>query len=75
MLLLKRRPGEKIFIMDEDMQEVKMCITLNSIQGRQASIGIDADKKYIILREEVFLRNIQCHRDIEQDFEGFEDEL
>lgn len=75
MLILTRKSGERIFIMDEDMREVKMCITLNSINGGQASLGIDADKKYTILREEVFLRNMQSHRDVDQDCEGFEDEL
>lgn len=83
MLILTRKPGERIFIMDEDMREVKMCITLNSINGGQASLGIDADKKYTILREEVFLRNMQDqqgfeqgdYRNFEQDCEGFKDEL
>lgn len=73
MLILTRRQGERIFIMDEDVNEIKLCITVNSINGGQVSIGIDADKSYTILREEVFLRSMQSHRDIEQDYEGSED--
>jgi len=73
MLMLTRRAGERIFIMNESMQKVEICITVNFLRGGQVSLGIDADNSYTILREEVFLRNAQGNRDIEEDYEGNED--
>ena len=72
MLILTRKVGERIFILDEEEKEVLICITLNSNSGGQARIGIDAGKSYTILREEVFLRNMQGHQRIENNFEADE---
>jgi sRNA-binding carbon storage regulator CsrA len=59
MLMLTRRAGERIFIIGPDMQEVQICISVNWMDSGRVSLGIDADKTYTILREEVFLREYQ----------------
>lgn len=75
MLLLTRRVGERIFIMDENMKKVEICITVTNLIGGQVRLGIDADKSYTILREEVFLRNAQGNRDNEYKYDDKEDEI
>lgn len=47
MLVLTRRIGEKLIIRDD------IIITLLSIRGLQASLGIDAPKDIKIWREEL----------------------
>ena len=50
MLVLSRRPGERLVI-NEDL-----IITLVSVKGARVRIGIEGDfKKYKILREELLL--------------------
>jgi carbon storage regulator CsrA len=65
MLILTRKAGERIFIMDSDMNAVEICITVVKTRGEQISLGIDADKSYTILREEVFLRSAQGDQGVE----------
>ena len=50
MLILTRRPGEKIKIGDN------VAVTVMAIKGGQVSIGIDAPKEIEVHREEVFKR-------------------
>ena len=58
MLLLTRRPGERIFIGNN--QEI--CVTIIEIKGNQVRIGIDAHKDVSILREEVLVRDCNQER-------------
>jgi len=51
MLILTRRIGETIIINDNEIR-----FTVLGINGYQVRIGIDADKKVIIHREEVYNR-------------------
>jgi carbon storage regulator len=48
MLVLTRKPGQKIFIGDD------IKITLMEIRGNQARIGIDAPESFPICREEIY---------------------
>ena len=50
MLILTRRPGEKIQIGTD------IIITVLTIKGNQVSIGIDAPKNMEVHREEVYNR-------------------
>ena len=50
MLILTRRPGEKLVIGED------VTITVMSIKGNQVRIGIDAPADIQIHREEVYLR-------------------
>jgi carbon storage regulator len=54
MLVLSRRPGEKIYVGDD------VVITLVSIQGRNVRLGIDAPLECSVRRKEV-----QERRDLE----------
>lgn len=57
MLILTRRVGENLKIFDgENLKEMELQITLLDVKGMQARIGIDCKDKYIILREEVYLK-------------------
>ena len=49
MLVLTRKTEEKIVIGDKD----KIIITILKVQGGKVSIGIQADKKWQIVREEL----------------------
>lgn len=49
MLVLTRKPEEKIVIGDKD----KIIITILKVQGGKVSIGIQADKKWQIVRKEL----------------------
>lgn len=51
MLILTRRPGEKILIGGEDIQ-----LMLIAINGQQARIGIKAPKVLEVHREEIYAR-------------------
>jgi len=53
MLMLSRKAGEKIFIGDNNDIMVQIC----RINGNEVIVGIEADKRIPILREEVFLRD------------------
>lgn len=48
MLVLTRKPGQKIFIGDD------IKITLMEIRGNQVRIGIDAPESLPICREEIY---------------------
>lgn len=50
MLVLTRKPEEKIVIGDENDDIV---ITILKVQGGKVSIGIQADKKWQIVRKEL----------------------
>lgn len=51
MLILTRRPGEKILIGGEDIQ-----IMLIAINGQQGRIGVKAPRNLVVHREEVYAR-------------------
>ena len=61
MLLLTRRPGEKIFIGKNN----EIVVTVADVNGASVRIGIDAAKDVPILREEVFYRDF-CEEVLEQ---------
>lgn len=48
MLVLTRKPGEKICI------DQNIIVSVIEIQGNQVRIGIEAPKEVMILREEVY---------------------
>lgn len=48
MLVLTRRPGEKIIINDT------ICIELLKVSNSQASIGISAPENISVFREEIY---------------------
>ena len=50
MLLLTRRPGEKIIINDN------ITVTVLSVKGNQIRIGIDAPRDVKVHREEIYER-------------------
>lgn len=50
MLLLTRRPGEKLIINDN------ITITVLSVKGNQIRIGIDAPREVKVHREEIYER-------------------
>ena len=50
MLILTRKPGESITIGDD------IKIQVIEIKGKQARLGIDAPKSYVIHREEIYVR-------------------
>lgn len=59
MLILERRPGEKILF-----PELGIEICLLGVNGRQSRIGINAPKEVTILREEVYLRELENNKAI-----------
>lgn len=59
MLILTRKPGERIFIGDK----IEICITILCVERNQIRIGIDAEKDIPILREEVYLRKMREKND------------
>ncbi len=48
MLILTRRPGEKIRIGDD------IEITISKVDGRQVRVGIEAPRKVFVHREEIY---------------------
>lgn len=48
MLVLKRKAGEKIIIGDDEI-----IITILSTKGKEIKIGIEADPKWRIMRDEL----------------------
>jgi len=50
MLILTRRVGEKLMVGDD------VTVTMLSIKGNQARIGIDAPKEVAVHREEIYER-------------------
>ena len=50
MLILTRKPGEKIIIGDD------VTVTVVSVKGKQVLLGIDAPLEIEVHREEVYLR-------------------
>lgn len=69
MLVLTRKPEEKIVIGDKD----KIIITILKVQGGKVSIGIQADKKWQIVRKEL-LDDEESDSDKEQYYEDAENE-
>ena len=51
MLVLTRKPEEKIVI--SIGQQEQIVVTILKIQGGKVSLGIEADKKWEILRQEL----------------------
>lgn len=51
MLILTRRPSERIIMTLEDGREIVFVVC--GIQGMQVRIGIEADKSITIVREEI----------------------
>jgi carbon storage regulator len=70
MLVLTRKPEEKIIIGNED----KIVITILKVQGGKVSVGIQADKKWQIVREELLDDNEKEQEDSKQQFSGQSDE-
>lgn len=64
MLVLTRKPEEKIIIGNED----KIVITILKVQGGKVSVGIQADKKWQIVRKELL------DEEEEQDVQQFSGE-
>lgn len=60
MLILTRRPGEKVMIGDG------VVVTVLGIKGNQARIGVDAPKDMEVHREEVYERIQEKKRQDEQ---------
>lgn len=50
MLILSRRPGEKIMIGDD------IVVTTLGVKGNQVRLGIDAPKNLPVHREEIYRR-------------------
>ena len=50
MLVLSRKPGERIMIGD------RISVTVVTVHGKFVRLGIDAPKEMPVHREEVFLR-------------------
>lgn len=53
MLLLTRRPGEKVIINDN------VTVTVLSIKGNQVRIGIEAPRDVKVHREEIYERIVK----------------
>ena len=66
MLVLTRREGESIFIGNKEI-----IIKILKIERHEIKIGIEADKKWSVHREEVFYR-IQNSNDKDKDNRGNE---
>lgn len=62
MLVLTRKQEEKIVIGNELNDSDKIVITILKVQGGKVSIGIQADKKWQIVRKEL----LDCCDDEEQ---------
>jgi len=55
MLNLTRRVGENIKVFkNDDYESLEMTITILQINGNQVSVGIDSDKIYTFLRDEIY---------------------
>lgn len=52
MLLLDRTLGESIIIVTPDGDEIK--ITVTAAHNRSLQLGFDADRKFTIVREEIY---------------------
>jgi carbon storage regulator len=59
MLVLTRKPGQKIFIGDD------IKITMMEIRGNQVRIGIDAPDSLPICREEIYGQKKEGNKDSE----------
>ena len=59
MLLLARRPGEEIVIIDKDTGE-EIVIAVLRLENREARIGIEASKRFDIFRREVLERKLSA---------------
>jgi carbon storage regulator len=58
MLILTRKPGETLLIcVGQDQPPIE--VTVRGVRGNQVSIGIVADRKIPVHREEVFQRIAQ----------------
>jgi carbon storage regulator len=53
MLILSRRPGERLVLM---MGDYKATIELIEISGNRVRVGIDAPREIEVVREEIPLR-------------------
>ena len=61
MLVLGRRPNEKLMIRDD------VTVTVLGVKGNHVRIGIDAPQETVILREEVLLKIKEQERLAEQE--------
>lgn len=68
MLILTRRNGESIIIGDD------VTITLLSVRGNQAKIGIEAPKDLSVHREEIYLKINSDKNKKANDFAANDDE-
>lgn len=53
MLVLTRKPEEQIIIGNEELGSEKIVITVLKVQGGKVSVGIQADRKWQIVRKEL----------------------
>jgi carbon storage regulator CsrA len=51
MLVLSRKPGERILLRSDDGEEMEICLV--RIGPNNARIGIDAPRRWNIVREEI----------------------
>lgn len=54
MLVLTRRTGERLFMIDPNGKEIEVAIL--GVKGNQVRIGIEADKDTQVHREEIWRR-------------------
>ena len=57
MLLLTRRPGEEIVVIDKETGE-EIVIAVLRLENREVRIGIEASKRFDIFRREVLERKL-----------------
>jgi len=69
MLVLTRKLYEKVYITTPEGKEI--ALTICGIQGYgkngRVKIGIDADKNYVIAREELIIKNKYYDNELEDE--------
>lgn len=69
MLVLTRKPNEKIVISIGSQEQI--VITITRIQGGKVSLGIEADKKWEILRQELIEPGLAKEEEIRELQESY----